>query len=83
MFATVVWLLASAGFSYYVSNFANNYDRMYGSLGAVIVLLFWLYLTFFIVLVGAEINAVLELETGERKGGAAEDRTAAAKRRTA
>jgi membrane protein len=63
IFATIVWLLASAGFSYYVSHFASNYDRMYGSLGAVIVLLFWLYLTFFIVLVGAEINAVLELET--------------------
>jgi len=63
IFATTVWLLASAGFSYYVTNFSANYDRMYGSLGAVIVLLFWLYLIFFIVLVGAEINAVLELET--------------------
>lgn len=65
LFATVVWLLASFGFSYYVSNFASNYDRMYGSLGAVIVLLFWLYISFFIVLVGAEINAVLELETAQ------------------
>lgn len=60
VFATTVWLLASLGFSYYVSNFFSNYDRMYGSLGAVIVLLLWLYLTFFIVLIGAEINAVLE-----------------------
>jgi membrane protein len=67
IFATAVWLLASFGFSYYVSNFSGNYDRMYGSLGAVIVLLFWLYLTFFIVLVGAEINAVLE--TREPRGG--------------
>ena len=65
IFATTVWLLASFGFSYYVSNFASNYDRMYGSLGAVIILLFWLYLTFFIVLVGAEINAVLEMETAQ------------------
>lgn len=63
IFATTVWLLASIGFSYYVSNFFSNYDRMYGSLGAVIVLLLWLYLTFFIVLVGAEINAVLESQT--------------------
>jgi membrane protein len=59
VFATLVWLLASVGFSYYVSHIAN-YDRMYGSLGAVIVLLFWLYISFYIVLLGAEINAALE-----------------------
>ena len=63
VFATVVWLVASAGFSFYVSNFAN-YDKVYGSLGAVIVLLFWLYLTFYILL-GAEINAELELQTAQ------------------
>jgi membrane protein len=62
VFATLLWLIASAGFSYYVSHFAN-YDRIYGSLGAVVVLLFWLYLSFFIVLLGAEINAELELQT--------------------
>ena len=60
--ATVLWLAASAGFSFYVSHFAN-YDRIYGSLGAVVVLLFWLYLSFYIVLLGAEINAELELQT--------------------
>jgi membrane protein len=60
VFATLVWLLASVGFSYYVSNFAN-YDQMYGSLGAVIILLFWLYISFYIVLLGAEINAALEV----------------------
>jgi membrane protein len=62
VFATTVWLLASAAFSYYVSNFAH-YDRFYGSLGAVIILLFWLYISFYIVLLGAEINAELELQT--------------------
>lgn len=62
VFAALVWLLASLGFSYYVSNIAN-YDRMYGSLGAVIILLFWLYISFYIVLLGAEINAQLELQT--------------------
>ena len=62
LFATIVWLIASAGFSFYVSNFAN-YDRTYGSLGAVIVLLFWLYISFYFVLLGAEINAELELQT--------------------
>lgn len=64
LMATFVWLFASAGFSYYVSNFAN-YDRLYGSLGAVIILLFWLYLSFYIVLLGAEINAELELQTAK------------------
>jgi membrane protein len=62
LFATAVWLLASAGFSFYVSHFAH-YDRTYGSLGAVIVFLFWFYITFYIILVGAEINAELELQT--------------------
>jgi membrane protein len=60
--ATAFWLIASAGFSIYVANFAH-YDRIYGSLGAVIILLFWLYLSFFIVLLGAEINSELELQT--------------------
>jgi membrane protein len=64
VFATVLWLVASAGFSFYVSHFAN-YDRIYGSLGAVVVLLFWLYLSFYIVLLGAEINAELELQTAQ------------------
>lgn len=61
-FATLMWLIASAAFSYYVSNFAH-FDRFYGSLGAVIILLFWLYISFYIVLLGAEINAELELQT--------------------
>jgi membrane protein len=64
LFATTVWLLASAAFSLYVSNFAH-YDKTYGSLGAVIILLFWLYISFYIVLLGAEINAELELQTAE------------------
>ena len=54
-FATTVWLLASAGFSIYVSYFAN-YDKSYGSLGAVIILLLWLYISFYIILLGAEIT---------------------------
>jgi len=64
LFATVVWLVASAGFSIYVSNFAN-YDKLYGSLGAVIILLLWLYISFYIVLIGAELNAELELQTAK------------------
>ena len=64
VFATLVWLIGSAGFSLYVSNFAD-YDKVYGSLGAAIILLFWLYLTFYIFLFGAEINAELELQTAQ------------------
>jgi membrane protein len=64
LFTTALWLLASAGFSFYVAHFAQ-YDKVYGSLGAVIVLLFWLYITFYIVLLGAEINAELELQTAQ------------------
>ena len=46
-----------------MANFAN-YDKFYGSLGAVIVLMFWLYITFYIVLLG-EINAELEQQTAQ------------------
>src|SRR5262249_14067160 len=59
VFATLMWLIVSAGFSYYVSGFAN-YDKIYGSLGAVIVLLFWLYLSFYVSWRGAETKAGLE-----------------------
>ncbi len=55
--ALVVWVLASIGFSFYVSNF-NSYNKAYGSLAAVIVLLLWLYLSAFAVLLGAEIDAI-------------------------
>lgn len=68
VFAALMWLLASFGFSYYVANFAD-YDKMYGALGGVMILLFWLYLSFYIVLIGAEINARVDLElSGEAAG---------------
>ena len=59
--ATVVWVIATLGFGFYVSNF-GSYNATYGSLGAVIVFLTWLYLTAYIILLGAEMNAVLEQE---------------------
>ncbi len=54
----VLWISASLVFSFYTSNFAN-YNRTYGSIGAVIILLLWLYLTAYLVLLGAELNAEL------------------------
>ncbi len=60
--AALLWLLASFLFSFYVGNFAS-YDTMYGSLGAVVVMLFWFYLSAFVVMLGAELNAELELQT--------------------
>ena len=60
--ATIVWLAASAGFSFYVAKF-GNYDKTFGSLGAVVVLLTWLYISAYVVLLGACLNAEMERQT--------------------
>jgi membrane protein len=57
--AVIGWLLASLGFSYYVNNF-GSYNVAYGSIGAVIVLLTWMYVSGFFILVGGEINSEIE-----------------------
>lgn len=57
--ATVAWLVGSALFSFYVSHF-GSYNKVYGALAGVVVLMLWLYVTCFVVLFGAEINAVAE-----------------------
>ena len=62
--ATLAWLLATVGFGFYVANF-GSYNATYGSLGAVIVFLTWLYLSAYIVLLGAEMNAVLEQQVAD------------------
>jgi len=81
--ATLLWILASIGFSIYVNSF-GNYNKTYGALAGIIILMFWLYLTAVIVLVGAELNTEMELQTardttkgpeqpmGERGGHAAD-----------
>lgn len=56
--ATVLLILASIGFSLYTSNF-GNYSAIYGSIGAVVVLMLWLYIAGLVILVGAEINVVV------------------------
>ncbi|HVL85524.1 MAG TPA: YihY/virulence factor BrkB family protein [Pseudonocardia sp.] len=64
IFATVLWVLASAAFSFYVNNF-GSYNATYGALAGVVVLLLWLYLTSYLVLLGAEINAESERQTAK------------------
>ena len=60
--AAVLFVLASFAFSFYVNNF-GSYNKTYGALAGVIVLLLWLYLTAYIILLGAEINAESEKQT--------------------
>jgi membrane protein len=60
--ATLLWIAASVVFTVYVANF-NSYDKTYGSLGGVVILLTWLYLSALTVLFGAVINAQSERQT--------------------
>ena len=60
--STILWIAGSAGFSFYVTKFAT-YNKTYGSLGAVIVLLMWLYVSAYFMLIGATINAEAERQT--------------------
>lgn len=62
--AMVVWLAGSIGLTIYTSRFAEL-NETYGTIGAVVVLLIWLFLTAYAVLLGAEINAELEHQTAE------------------
>ena len=60
--ASVVWLIASAGFALFVANF-GTYNESFGSLAGVVVLLLWLWISAFIVLLGAALNAEIEAQT--------------------
>lgn len=60
--ATIVWLLASIGFSFYLENFAD-YNATYGTLGAIIGFMMWTWISVIIVIVGAGLNAELEHQT--------------------
>ncbi|WP_150304936.1 YihY/virulence factor BrkB family protein [Pseudomonas saliphila] len=67
--AVLVWIAASLAFGYYVQNF-GDYDATYGSVGAVIVLMLFFYISSAVLLLGAEINAVIEhaSQDGKEKG---------------
>jgi membrane protein len=61
-FASLTWILASAGFSWYVANF-GSYNKTYGSLGAAVGFMTWIWISTMIVLIGAELNAEMEHQT--------------------
>lgn len=67
VFAVIGWIIATLGFSYYVNNI-SSYTATYGSIGAVIVLLTWMYLGGLLILIGGEVNA--EIEHAARDGKA-------------
>jgi membrane protein len=71
VFAIVVWLLASGAFAVYVSMF-GSYNKTWGSLSAVVILLTWLWLSGVALLLGAEINAEAERSRELRRGEPAE-----------
>ena len=72
----VLWLALSYAFRLYLDYF-NTYDKTYGSLGAVIILMLWLYLTALVILIGGSINAVLQEFTDPATAAAGEMKTAA------
>jgi hypothetical protein len=87
---TLAWLVTTAVFGFYVSRFAS-YDATYGTLGGVVVLLLWFYITAFVLLAGAELNAVVDDQIDhatmahrrrEVNAAAGQEGAAAAERRT-
>jgi membrane protein len=62
----VVWIAASVGFSIYLK-FFNSYSKTYGSLGAVIILMLWLYITGMAILIGGEVNSEISKADHEKQ----------------
>jgi membrane protein len=60
--ATVLWLIASIGFAIYVASF-GSYAKTYGAVAGIVVMLFWLWITSYAILLGAEVNAEAEQQT--------------------
>ena len=62
VFSAVLFAIASGGFSWYAASF-GNFNKTYGSLGAVIGLMMWFFISSYVILIGAEVNAELEHQT--------------------
>jgi membrane protein len=73
VFAVLMWLLVSLGFKTYVDNF-GDYNKVYGSIAGVIVLMLWFYWSGMVLLLGGEINAEIEKAAAEGKAAAGEAR---------
>ncbi|GLY15991.1 hypothetical protein Kisp01_30060 [Kineosporia sp. NBRC 101677] len=67
MLAVVLWLVASAGFGFYVANF-SSYDATYGTFAGIIIFLIWMWISNLAILLGAEFNAELERARAEQDG---------------
>ncbi|EOE5454697.1 YihY/virulence factor BrkB family protein [Listeria monocytogenes] len=68
LFSTIGWTVASLGFAYYVNNF-GNYSATYGSIGVIIILMLWFYLTGIILMIGGELNATLAIQKKKKELG--------------
>jgi membrane protein len=66
--ATVFWLIASIGFSFYITHF-GSYNKTYGSAAAIVILMMWFWISAFVILLGAELNAELESQTRKDSTG--------------
>lgn len=70
--AAVLWQLISLAFSFYVSNF-GNYSATYGSLGGIIILMLWFFLTGMILMIGAELNVIYHRRNGKSSSASTEE----------
>lgn len=80
MLSALLWVALTFGFGFYVAHF-GNYDRTYGTLATIVILITWMYLSAYVYLLGAELNSALEKQAIKRAGGEASSSDGNADRR--